>query len=152
MGTKVKVNHRLFTYFAEAPSPTEPDKTVLIEKVGFRNDIVELGDFDLERGVRLGSVTPLDAMTDAVQAATLAAAGEGEEDTLDSAEKIRAYMERNNPNVSDTIDLARDENGKIDPDLAQMVLDAENARTGNDPRKGVEDALEKAMADAAGTV
>lgn len=59
-----------------------------------------------------------------------------------SVEDLAAYIEDNELNVGATVALAGD-----DPDLAEHVLSAEDTRSGGEPRKGVEDGLNKIIGE-----
>lgn len=60
-----------------------------------------------------------------------------------SAEEIAELINSQKLTVQQTVDLAGG-----DPDLAEVVLDAESLATNNEPRKGVQDALESMIARA----
>lgn len=52
--------------------------------------------------------------------------------------EIAAWISAESPNIGDTVVLAEN-----DPALASKLLEAEQSATGGDPRKGVEDGLQK---------
>lgn len=58
-----------------------------------------------------------------------------------SSEEVAKFLDEHKPDVNATLDLARDEDGDFDPDLAEKLLEAELSR--EKPRSGVTDVLEK---------
>jgi hypothetical protein len=166
--TEVIVKARLITWFRNEQSAVNPDETVRMEKI---NHIGEKVDIDDE--VSFQRLTDLDAIftpeeSEAVEegtytgpgaAAVYAARGEtvapepliepaeGEGRQVDnlSAEELAEHIKSNRLTVEETVALAGD-----DADSINKVLDAENIATDNDPRKGVEVALEAKLAAAQG--
>jgi hypothetical protein len=136
-----------FPYMTLEASPALAGVEVLVEKVAYTGDTVfvdELGPMYLEKGERLGAfytTAELDAMEEGGDVTT------GEVAPADFSEmgahELAEYIEKNQPNVSDTIALAGN-----DADAAKRVLEAENIVTDNDPRKGVVDGLQRVISEA----
>jgi len=163
---EVIVKARLITWFRNEPSAVDPDVTVRLEKI---NSVGEKVDIDDEASFQ--RLTDLDAIyseedsaaieegtyTGPGAAAVYAARGEtvapesliepaeGEGRQVDnlSAEDLAEYIKSNKLTVEETVALAGD-----DADSINKVLDAENIATDNDPRKGVESALEARLSAA----
>lgn len=164
---EVMIKHLLVTWFRNEESAVNPDETVRLEKINRIGDVVdiddepsykrleELGSFftdDERKAIEEGTYQgPGAAQVYAARGDTSyaprpmieAAEGEGRQvDNLDS-EELAEYIKTNKLTVEQTVALAGD-----DADSINKVLDAENIATDNDPRRGVESALEAKLANA----
>lgn len=113
---------RSFSYLNE-----EGDRYLSVSKGG-EIDTKDLSDRELELAEEINAFEP-------------EADGEAEEgfDAADlSVEDLAAYIKAKRLNVGDTVALAGD-----DAELAEHVLEAEQAVTGREPRDGVVTGLEK---------
>jgi hypothetical protein len=161
------IKHLLVTWFRNEPSPVDPEQTIRLEKINRVGDVVDiddessyqrledLGSFftDEEREkIEEGTYTgPGAAQVYAALGNTSAnptpliedAEGEGRQVDNLSSEELADYIKSNRLTVEETVALAGD-----DADSINKVLDAENIATDNDPRKGVETALEAKLAAA----
>jgi len=163
---EVIVKHRLITWFRNEPSAVNPDETVRLEKINTIGEKVDIDDeSSYNRLVELDAVYTDETVQEiedetfkgegaaAVYAARgvtaspppLIEAAEGEGRQVDdlSVEELAEYITANSLTVDETVSLAGD-----DVDSINRVLDAENLATDNDPRKGVEKALEAKLAAA----
>lgn len=100
-----------------------------------------LSESDRERLERRGSIVRLSEFRDVTaQREAFKDAGEaqkyGESAPKTSGNELVDWLQSEEPNVSDTVAKAGE-----DPQLAADLLDAENAATGGDPRKGVVEGL-----------
>lgn len=98
-----------------------------VEKHAFQGETVDLPADEAKRGDSIGAfVTDTDPV---------------EESTFDpgsaSDDELREWIENDKPTAQQVLDVAND-----NPELASRLLAAENAATGNDPRKTVIAGLE----------
>jgi hypothetical protein len=165
--TEVMIKVRLFTWFRNEESAVDPSQQQRVEKISHMGEVVDIDDdASFQRGEELGAFftdkereavedgTYIGPGSEAVYAARGEAPsptpliedaeGEGGSAAEMSAEDLADYIKRNRLNVEDTVALAGDDTESI-----EKVLDAENIATDNDPRKGVEAALEAKLAAAA---
>ena len=165
--TEVMIKHLLVTWFRNEPSAIDPEQTVRLEKINRIGDVVDIDDdASYQRLEELGSFFT-DEEREKIEAGTYNGAGaaqvyaalgqtniapevliedaEGEGRQVDnlSSEELAEYIKSNRLTVEETVALAGD-----DADSINKVLDAENIATDNDPRKGVETALEAKLAAA----
>lgn len=162
--TQKIIKHRMFTWFEEADSPVHPGGTVLMERIPtFGQDVDITNPAYVERGesldafysdeqadqIRAGKYNGPDAAllyqarhagsTPPLFQARPDVQGELQVGDMDAVE-LAEYIVANRLNVPSTIALAGDSEESIN-----LVLDAENIASENDPRKGVVDALEKKL-------
>lgn len=141
-----KIKHVAFTYTIDSKDPISGDDIVVF-RTALRNETVDvLKQADIDKGEKFGafySDEELKAQKDQEPAAVLQRELEGEEEAeldMDSAslEELEEYIIEQEPTVDQVVALAAG-----DPDRAKRLLAAENAATGNDPRKGVVEGLNR---------
>lgn len=120
------IAHKAFTYSVPAPHPTEPDKTILTERLARRGDTVDLDDRDVKRGEEHGAFVP--------EGQVLPEIGAPVDTTVGSDDHLDDYVREHG--VSEIVEHAGG-----DPTVARRLLDAENRVTGNDPRSTLVDGL-----------
>lgn len=130
MATEVKIKIRAFPYYVEGEDPVT-GKKVRRERIARRGDTVELSDVDLERAKRFGAI---EGEGDSPRSSE---GGELDVSTA-SVEDLASWIEEDEPTVAEVIAAAEG-----DSENAEKLLEAENLATGQDPRKGVEDGLNK---------
>lgn len=133
MATKVKIKIRAFPYYTEERDLTDPrgERTVMRENIAVRGQEVELSDVDLERAERFDAIQTDE--DEAVEEAT------GSLDVATATpETLAEWIEEDEPTVDETVAAAND-----DPNVAQRLLDAEHLATGDEPRKGVVEGLNR---------
>lgn len=122
---EVKIKHKAFGY------TIRHDDGALQELIAYRGQTVKVNDADFARGSRHGAFYTKDEQK------AEAKGGDGEvpgpEADLDT---LVGWIEEAKPTVQQVVDAS---NGDVI--RAKMLLDAENAATGNDPRKGVVEGL-----------
>lgn len=132
-----KVYHKVFVYYEDGPDPVDPDKTIRLERMARRGEVLDFSAADIERGERTGAFFP--------EATTVST--EGGEGTLDPATAsladLTTWITEDHPTVDEVVGAAG-----TDKVTARKLLDAENAATGNEPRKGVEAGLTHIIADS----
>lgn len=128
-----RIKHLFFTYSVEEDSPYEIDKKILVEKIAYRDQEVDIPrEQDVLRGEKFDAFY--------TEADSLVETESGEEvpvSALDDEELV-AWIRDDNPTAKEVVDAAND-----NPDQAVRLLAAENAATGNDPRKSVAEPLQK---------
>jgi hypothetical protein len=118
---EVKIKHKAFAYTIDR------EGGLVQEMIAYRGQTVEVNDLDFKRGQRHGAF-----YTDADEK-TEGSGAPGAEATLDD---LVNWIETDKPTVQDVVDASGGDLVK-----AKLLLDAENAATGNDPRKGVVEGL-----------
>ena len=134
MAHKVKIKIRAFTYGQLVADPVNPDNETLVAQVAMRGDEVEVNDADYAKGVELGAFAEADG--EPVGGGSLV--GRSVVDLSD--DELDELLETESPNVGETVALADG-----DPESAQRILDAEVRVTGDEPRQGVIEGLEKVI-------
>lgn len=170
--TFVKV--RLFEWFEEAPNPNDTSITMLHARVQYFGEPIDLGElreYDRKRGEELGAFGTMEEI-EAVRNGTFVT-GTGLDETgtegdvgvspdgtttasvtdwgsFDyenaSVEQLAAWVSEEKPVVDRMLEVAA---ASDSPNMAEKLLAAENQASGNDPRKGVVEGLEKIAADKA---
>lgn len=132
------IKHKAFRYYVETPSLTDPDGTVLRQRVARRGEKVDLREVDAHRGDQLDAFyTEAELKAQGgEEVAEADASGKSVNDLID-------WLEEEKPTAPQTINAA---NG--DPEVASRLLEAEESVTGRQPRSTVTDALEKIIDDA----
>ena len=165
MAVKI-IKHRLFTWFQEVDSPVHGE-VVLMERIAHLGEEVDITNpAYVARGEELDSFYT-DEEADQIRAGTYAgpdavalysarrqesavpviqpADGEhGGVEQMDAVE-LGAYISDNKLTVPETLALVPED---ADEETLQKFLDAENIASGNDPRTGVVDPLEKRLLEA----
>jgi hypothetical protein len=160
---EVMIKVRLFTWFQDNASAANPDETVRMEKISVLGEVVDIDDdASYQRGQDLDAFFT-DEERQQVEDGTYTGPGyqgvyaflghnppesvveplEGEGTSGMTTEEMADHIKSNRLTVEETVALAGD-----DADSINKVLDAENIATDNDPRKGVEAALEAKLAAA----
>src|SRR5215471_2313225 len=164
---EVMIKHLLVTWFRNEPSAVDPEQTIRLEKINRIGDVVDIDDdasyqrleelgafFTDEERQKIEDGTYTGPGAQQVYAALgnteanptpLIEDAEGEGRQVDnlSVDELADYIKSNRLTVEETVALAGE-----DADSINKVLDAENIATDNDPRKGVETALEAKLAAA----
>jgi hypothetical protein len=163
---EVMIKARLFTWFRNEESAIDPEQTQRTEKISHLGEVVDVDDdASFKRGEELDAfftdeereaieeetyggpgataVYAARGVTPQPEALIQPAEGEGTQTSNLSAEELADYIKSNRLTVEETVALAGD-----DADSINKVLDAENIATDNDPRKGVETALEAKLSAA----
>lgn len=164
------VKFRLVTYFDEVENQVTPNgETVLVERLASMGDEVDFRPADEERLDSLGALYTEDEAkaiqegsyrgTDAGVLATFrgtasrptgtvtAAEGEGNPGDIDSypdAVALGEHIRDTRPNVEGTLALLPDNPSE---EQIQKLYDAENIATGDSPRSGVVDKLDRLLAE-----
>lgn len=115
---------RAFPYYVDVEDPITGD-TRKRERIARRGETVDLREQDVKRGEKFGAF-----QSDAVETES------GLDLSTASSAELAEWIESDSPTVQEVVDAAGD-----DPARAQVLLDAENVATGNNPRKGVVDGL-----------
>lgn len=134
-----RIKHLFFTYSVEEDSPYEIDKKILVEKIAYRDQVVDIPrEQDVLRGEKFDAF-----YTEDDNLVTTEAGEEVPVSDLDDEELV-SWIREDKPSAPEVVKAA---NGN--PDQAVRLLAAENAATGNDPRKSVAEPLQKII-DGAG--
>ncbi len=152
------IKHLQFWYMQETPIPGSED-TVMVERIGRRGETVEITeDNDLQRGEEQDAFMSDEEkqafeneadpfaveQSEEASAAAPAELQAGEFDWENaSAEDMADHMEENNMTVNQVLDVAHANPEKIDE-----ILEAENIVTGDSPRKGVVEGIQKIASDS----
>lgn len=140
MATEVKIKIRAFPYYEDVEDPvTGEDRKV--EKIAKRGDVVELSDVDLERAKRFNAIAD-----DVEEDVTPPNQQLGVAPPLSemSVEQLADWLQggfedqEGKPTIDDVVEAVDD-----DEELAAEMLEAENLATGNQPRAGLVERLEK---------
>jgi hypothetical protein len=155
---KRKVKVLAFTYAKVYDNPYDPDGPKIVEAaIAQRGDLVdwdELTPYDQERADKFEvfydegepelEVQPDGTLAPAEEPDEESGSADGEDIALgpnSSVQDLTEWIRDDQPTVTEVVELADG-----DPAMAQKLLDAENAATGGDPRKGVVDGLNKIIA------
>lgn len=137
MGQTVKIKIRAFPYYVDAEDPVT-GKKVRQERVAMRGDEVELSDSDLRRAQHHNAIE---------DGSEQSGDGGGELDVATAdVQSVAAWIEEDKPSVSDVVNAADG-----DAATASKLLEAEGVATGGEPRKGVEEGLNKIIQDGQGS-
>lgn len=120
-------------YKEEASHPTNPKETMLVDRLAYLGDEVELSDAEFERLTQLDALYTEEELED------------GDEvpfSDLSDADLID-WITEEGPTVNEVLDASDG-----DPDLARRLLDAEEAATEGEPRKGVVEGLSAVISRA----
>lgn len=141
-----KIKHVAFTYTTPSNDPITGEE-ITVFRTAFRGETVDLNQENIDRGEKFGAFYSDEELAEQAEdepARVLERELEGEDEdsfTIDddtTLEDAEEWIVNEEPTVSEVIAMADN-----DPDKAQLLLDAENAATGNEPRKGVQDGLTK---------
>ena len=163
--TEKIIKHRLFTWFEEMDSPTEPGQLrERVNTLGQKVDITRVAD--VARGEALGSFYTdeeaqqiEDGTYRGLDAEALYAAREGlglstgavgpmqpadgETGSVPDAATLAQQIQDQNMKVADVLAMVPED---ADSETIQRFIDAENIATDNEPRSSLIDALEKRQA------
>lgn len=126
-----EIKIRSFTWREEIENPVT-GKVGAVTRQAAYGSVVDLPDHAIERGEALNAF-----FTDEDRAEADATEDETYLQDMDDEELAEWVSSSTIPQV---VNAAND-----DPDLAQRLLDAENAATGNDPRNGLVEGLAKVL-------
>lgn len=132
---EVVIAHRSFPYMEEIDHPYEPGKTVYNDRVAYRGDSVKVFPRDYERGVRLGSFLKKGQTVEDLSTGGKPPAEFSAIDATDT--ELIEWIKNEGPTAQQVVDASEG-----DAETADRLLSAENAATGNDPRKAVVAGLE----------
>jgi hypothetical protein len=131
---KVTIAVRSFPYRIELPHPYEEGETMINDRIAMRGEEIEVLQPEYERGMRLDAFLKegqkMEQVTGDQRQSLFSAV-----DATDT--ELINWIKDDNPTVQDVIDAS-----EADAETALRLLSAENAATGNDPRKGVIAGLE----------
>jgi hypothetical protein len=107
------------------PDPVRPGETIYAEKLASRGEIVDIPfEDDIVRGERFGAFED-----ESEEEETVVEVGSIAEMSDD---ELMTWIKEDKPTVRQVVEAAEG-----DPELAQRLLDAEDAATGGDSRTGV---------------
>jgi hypothetical protein len=139
------VKVKLINYFVEEASRTEPDKQILVNRTAVRGDQVDvddLSDAELTKLEDLGAFFSDEEFEALTSSATVEGGVEASPTTEINnemtADEVAVVITDNNLNSDQTIALAQG-----DPELAELVGEAEDIASGGDPRKTVVAGLDR---------
>lgn len=150
------IRHASFSYRVSGPDPIRQGETIYHERKAMQGETVDIPfEDDLERGERFGAF-----VTEKTPAAESVVESErtqpetepepeedGEVEELSVSEmtdeQLVEWISNDHPNVQTVVDAAEG-----DPENARRLLDAEDAATGGDSRKGVIDGLTAVIGNA----
>jgi hypothetical protein len=158
------IRDRLFTYFEEVPDTSTPDGKVLRERLASLGQVVDITyQVSVDRGEELnsfytdeeraaiedGTYTGIDAESvfaarGGVQPKSDVLPADGETGTFDAvdAEELGRRINDERLTIPQTLALLPDDPSD---EQIQKLIDAENIATGNSPRAGVIDPLEREL-------
>ena len=142
------IRHAAFSFRVTAPDPVREGQTIVHEKKALQGETVDIPfEDDLQRGEKFGAfVTPdtpaaasvIDSERETLEPPEENTEGEEEELSVSDMtdEELVTWIQEDRPNVQTVDDAAEG-----DPEQAKRLLDAEDAASGGDSRKGVIDGL-----------
>jgi hypothetical protein len=133
-------------YRERIPDPVDPNKEIWVLRQAVRGQRVHLEHKgDLERGEKYGAFfeSEEEAMAELSGSPAVTAAQEQADQEFSelSVDELETWIEEEEPTVDEVLERA---NGNME--LAEKLLDAENRVTGNEPRKGVVEGLNRIIA------
>lgn len=145
--TPVKIQHAQFLYYIEVPytAPDGEESTRLSRRIALHGEVVDIPrDEDITRGEENGAfadedveLPPEDDAAEDADAANAAAAA-GTPDINASHDELVNWIQSAKPTEAEMVAAAQN-----DPVMAQALMDAEEEASGNQPRKGVMEKLQK---------
>lgn len=143
-GTEVRIKILAFPYWEDGEDPvTGEDRK--IEKMAYRNEVVELSDRDLERAKRFEAFfadEDGEPTLDLVSSAETPPADTVDLDNLDvqsaPPDVLAEWIKTKKPTIPEVVDEANE-----DPEVAARLLAAENLATGQQPRQGLAEKLQE---------
>lgn len=131
--TEVKVRILAFPYYVNVYDPLA-DKEVRAERIGTRDEVIQVNDRDLERGRRHDAFYATADEPEGVEEFDPAGASDAE---------LSEWIRDDKPSVKVLVEASGG-----DPDLARRLLAAEEEATGGDSRKTAVEALGAIIANA----
>lgn len=141
---KVVIKIRAFPYYEDVENPVSGKKERK-EIVGRRGQEIDLSDTDYERAVRFDAIVKEGESPDPDDG-DLPQFPEDVEIEAASIEQLSNWIVREKPTIEEVVEAADDDSVN-----ARKLIEAENHATGQQPRKGLIEALQQIITDAEGT-
>lgn len=136
---RVTVAVLAFPYRIEVDHPYQSGELLINDRVGNRGDEIDVLEYDFRRGERLN------AFLKEGQAVEDIGNNKSSFSAVDATDtELLNWIKDDNPTVQDVIDASEG-----DAETALRLLGAENAATGNDPRRAVVAGLETVVRNSA---
>jgi hypothetical protein len=145
---EVVIKHGVFWYYAsEMQVINGEEKDTLIQKMAFNGETVTLTrDSDIERGERYGAFYSdeemerlgLNRASADTEGGAISLADRDDQELVDWLMSTGEFDGNKKPTADEVIAAAGD-----DPDLAERLIEAEDTASGGNPRKSVDDGLNK---------